>query len=154
MQPAAEVGGDYYDVIELGDGRLAFVVADVAGKGLPAALLMTLLRQPSEPAVGRAPGYGARQRIEHAPRRQHAGQPDDHVLLWRAGPCFGTVDLRQRRHNPPYLYGGDRPQTLDSTATVLGMIDGMPFPEASVDLRAARGCCSTLTASRGRKQDW
>ena len=41
MQPAAEVGGDYYDVIELGDGQLAFVVADVAGKGLPAALLMT-----------------------------------------------------------------------------------------------------------------
>jgi len=122
MQPAAEVGGDYYDIIELGDGRLAFVVADVAGKGLPAALLMTLLRGSLRSLLS-AGLRGTAQGIEHAPRRQHAGQPDDHVLLWRAGPCFGTVDLRQRRHNPPYLYRGDRPQTLDSTATVLGMID-------------------------------
>ena len=44
MQPADSVGGDYYDIIDLGEGRIAFVVADVAGHGLPAALLMALLQ--------------------------------------------------------------------------------------------------------------
>jgi len=44
MRPANTVGGDYFDVIELGDGRLAVAVGDVAGKGMPAALLMALLQ--------------------------------------------------------------------------------------------------------------
>lgn len=42
--PAREVGGDFYDFIELADGRLGFVIADVSGKGVPAALFMALAR--------------------------------------------------------------------------------------------------------------
>jgi serine phosphatase RsbU (regulator of sigma subunit)/anti-sigma regulatory factor (Ser/Thr protein kinase) len=40
LHPAREVGGDFYDVIDLGGGRLGLAVGDAAGKGLPAALLM------------------------------------------------------------------------------------------------------------------
>jgi len=39
-QPARAVGGDYFDVLKLGDNRLALCIADVSGKGVPAALLM------------------------------------------------------------------------------------------------------------------
>lgn len=42
--PAKEVGGDYYDFIELGNNRLGIVIADVSGKGLPAAFYMTLTK--------------------------------------------------------------------------------------------------------------
>ncbi len=42
--PAKEVGGDYYDFIELGNDRLGIVIADVSGKGLPAAFYMTLTK--------------------------------------------------------------------------------------------------------------
>ncbi len=43
-RPAFEIGGDYYDFFELADGRFAFAVGDVSGKGIPAALLMASLR--------------------------------------------------------------------------------------------------------------
>jgi phosphoserine phosphatase RsbU/P len=42
--PAGAVGGDYFDYIQMGDGRLGIVMADVSGKGLPAALLMSTTR--------------------------------------------------------------------------------------------------------------
>ena len=44
MRPANTVGGDYFDIIELGEGRVAIAMGDVAGKGIPAALLMALLQ--------------------------------------------------------------------------------------------------------------
>jgi serine phosphatase RsbU (regulator of sigma subunit) len=43
-RPAREVGGDFYDFFNLPDGRLGMVIADVADKGMPAALFMTLVR--------------------------------------------------------------------------------------------------------------
>src|SRR5207302_5608429 len=42
--PCLSVGGDYFDVFPLGDGRTAFLIADVSGKGLGAALLTTMLQ--------------------------------------------------------------------------------------------------------------
>jgi sigma-B regulation protein RsbU (phosphoserine phosphatase) len=44
MRPANTVGGDYFDIIDVGEERVAVVVGDVAGKGIPAALLMALLQ--------------------------------------------------------------------------------------------------------------
>ncbi|MFO7445731.1 MAG: SpoIIE family protein phosphatase [Ignavibacteriaceae bacterium] len=42
--PAKEVGGDYYDFISFGNGKYGFVIGDVAGKGMPAAIYMTLTK--------------------------------------------------------------------------------------------------------------
>ena len=44
FEPAHEVGGDYYDFFDLRDGRVAFLLADVSGKGVPAAMLMANLQ--------------------------------------------------------------------------------------------------------------
>jgi sigma-B regulation protein RsbU (phosphoserine phosphatase) len=58
LHPAEEVSGDFYDYIPLGENRLAVLVADVSGKGMPAALFMSmvraLLRQLTRPGVGPA----------------------------------------------------------------------------------------------------
>ncbi len=137
MQPAAEVGGDYYDVIDLGDGRLAFVVADVAGKGLPAALLMTLLRGSLRSLLS----AGLRGTALMTALNTHlvANTPENRMITCFYGeidPATGRLIYVNAGHNPPYLYDGDKRRTLDATAVVLGMIDGMPFPEASAELRA------------------
>ena len=136
MQPAAEVGGDYYDVIELGDGQLAFVVADVAGKGLPAALLMTLLRGSLRSLL--SAGLRGTALVTALNTHLVANTPGNRMITCFYGeldPVTGRLIYVNAGHNPPYLYGGDGPRTLDSTAVVLGMIDGLPFPEASADLR-------------------
>ena len=44
LDPAQEVAGDFYDVMSMGDGRVGFVVADVCGKGVPAAMIMMSTR--------------------------------------------------------------------------------------------------------------
>jgi len=43
-QPARQVAGDFYDILVLDQNRLGFVIANVADKGMPAALFMTLIR--------------------------------------------------------------------------------------------------------------
>jgi serine phosphatase RsbU (regulator of sigma subunit) len=135
MRPAAEVGGDYYDVIDLGDGRLAFVVADVAGKGLPAALLMTLLRGSLRSLLS----AGLRGTALMTALNTHlvANTPDNRMITCfysEIDPATGRLIYVNAGHNPPYLYDGDGRRTLDPTAVVLGMLDGMPFPEASAEL--------------------
>lgn len=42
--PASQVGGDYFDIIETGDGKFLFVVGDVAGKGVPGLVIMAMVR--------------------------------------------------------------------------------------------------------------
>lgn len=57
-EPGAGVSGDYYDFLELPDGRVAVVIADVVGKGIPAALLMASLQGAVRATVPRADTLG------------------------------------------------------------------------------------------------
>src|ERR1051325_8497394 len=72
-EPASGFGGDYYDVLPLGSDRLALCIADVCGKGLPAALLVSSLQATVRAFVDdeTAP-HEAVARINHALCRQGA----------------------------------------------------------------------------------
>jgi sigma-B regulation protein RsbU (phosphoserine phosphatase) len=68
-----------------------------------------------------------------------ANTPDNRMITCFYGeldPATGRLIYVNAGHNPPYLCDGNARRTLDATAVVLGMIDGIPFPEASAELRA------------------
>ncbi len=117
------VGGDYFDVIPLKDGRVALAIADVSGKGAAAALLMsalqatlhTLLREPSSPEET------VRVLNEQTCRRM----PDDKFITFFLAvlePRTGALAYCCAGHDPPLLVGSDGVSgELTSGGLVLGV---------------------------------
>jgi sigma-B regulation protein RsbU (phosphoserine phosphatase) len=100
-----EVGGDYYDFIPLGNDRWAIAIADVVGKGIPAALLVAALRASLYSLAGQ--DLALRALFSRANRFFHeaAGSQGKFVTLF-----YAVVDLKARRliyvnagHVPPVL---------------------------------------------------
>lgn len=136
MQPADAVGGDYYDVIDLGDGRIAFVLGDVAGHGLPAALLMALLQGSLRSLI--SSGLRGAELIGKLNTYLVANTPSNRMITFFYGeldPETGRLNYVNAGHNPPYLYDGSEITRLGSTAVVLGSFDGAPFREETVEMQ-------------------
>jgi phosphoserine phosphatase RsbU/P len=105
-RPCREVGGDYYDWEVARDG-LRLVLADVAGKGASAALLMTALRATVRAHWGGADLAAASRRInasvcENVPPGRYAT-----ALLARLDPASGRLAYVNAGHNPPLLVRAD-----------------------------------------------
>lgn len=133
--PAHEVGGDYYDFLDLGAGSLGFILADVSGKGIAAALLMANLQGCFRSQVDRHSPAAALREVnrlfcESTPPEQFAtvffGQYDD---LTR------RLDYVNCGHLPPVLArasGGI--ERLEGDSTVLGVFQNWTCTEAVVEL--------------------
>src|SRR5207302_7723878 len=103
-RPANTVGGDFYDILPLADGRLVVAVGDVAGKGSPAALLMALLLAMLRTLVDEELGPAELvtrlnvQVCRHAP-------PSRFITLFYAvyDPRTGDMTYVSAGHMPPLL---------------------------------------------------
>ena len=104
LQPAKEVGGDFYDFFKLDDGRLCVVVGDVSGKGVPAALFMMVSR-----IVLRTTARNLQSVVETFEKANYElakrNRANMFVTVW-----MGFVDLQTGRiefasagHNPPVI---------------------------------------------------
>src|SRR3989442_15131244 len=105
MRPANTVGGDYFDVIDLGGG-IAVVVGDVAGKGMPAALLMALLQGSLRTLI--TAGFRGPELITKLNAYLCGSIPENSlVTLFLGGLNLPTGDLRyvNAGHNPPSPIG-------------------------------------------------
>ena len=131
---AKSVGGDYYDFVELGADRVAFVLADVSGKGIAAALLMANLQATlrSQYASGAGDPAGL---LERANRLFFASTPGNrYATLFLAEFNQATRELHYVNcgHVPPVLArSGGAIETLDATATVIGLFEDW-FGESAV----------------------
>lgn len=134
--PAKLVGGDFYDFIDLGDGMLGMVIADVSGKGMPAALLMakamTLVR--AFAMVGIAPSEILRQANEELARDNDAAMFVT-VFIAILDKRTGQMVYANGGHNPPLLLRqGTVCELKDADSVPLGTMPAMIFVEARLQL--------------------
>jgi sigma-B regulation protein RsbU (phosphoserine phosphatase) len=136
--PAREVGGDYYDFFEITDHSLGFVLADVSGKGVPAALLMANLQ-----ASFRNQQPGALLRPSEVLNAVNRHFYDSTAAERFATLFFGIYDDGTRRiryvncaHvSPLLLRTSGQIETLNATATMLGAFETWRCKESCADLR-------------------
>jgi serine phosphatase RsbU (regulator of sigma subunit) len=137
-RPAREVGGDFYDFFELGDGRLGLVVGDASGKGIPAALVMSNTRSVLRTIAQRggvAPGEVLAQANEIL-------YPD--ILVNMFVTCFyGVLDpssdtftYANAGHDLPYLHRNGDAEELRARGMPLGLMPGMGYEEKETILQA------------------
>lgn len=144
-QPAREVSGDFYDFIELSDGRMAFLVADVTDKGVPAALVMattrSLLRSTAERFA--SPGMV----LERTNNLLHPDIPAKMFVTCVYGvldPQTGEITIANAGHNLPFQHTRDGFIEHRATGMPLGLMPGMTYPE--VHFRLEPGDTLLLTS--------
>ena len=137
--PAKEVGGDFYDAIPLSGNRTAFVIADVAGKGVPAALFMALSRTVLR-ANAQVP-RSAREAVSEANTLiAEDAKSGMFVTLFYAvvDPAEKTLAYVNAGHNPPLLFrsGGGRPVKLKGTGIIIGVMPDAEYREETIRLES------------------
>lgn len=132
-----QVGGDYYDVIELPDNLCGIAIADVSGKGTAAALLMAAL-QSALHAVAPGMGGNAGCVVERLNRLMSGRMPDDKFITFFYGvldPVKGTLSYCCAGHDPPLLINGDgTAEKLAEGGLVLGVMEDAEYMTATIRL--------------------
>jgi serine phosphatase RsbU (regulator of sigma subunit)/anti-sigma regulatory factor (Ser/Thr protein kinase) len=139
-RPAREVGGDFYDFIELDDGQIALVVGDVTDKGVPAALVMAATRSVLRAATQQlvSPGDVLRQVNESLcpdiPPKMFVT-----CLYGVLDPATGRLRYANAGHNLPYVHSQGRVVELRATGMPLGLLPGMTYEEKEAYLSPGDG---------------
>lgn len=137
LEPAKSVGGDFFDAVKIGENLLLFMVGDVTGKGVPAALFMALSKTLSKSNLARA-GDGIADAVA-ALNRDLMDEADDEMgltLLVGTLDCTtGAVQLINAGHENPMVVHKDG--TVDTFAMVGGpplCVIEFPYPVETINL--------------------
>ena len=137
-QPAREVGGDFYDFLELEDGRLGLVIGDVTDKGIPAALVMATTRTMMRAAAQRlfSPGEVLRSANEALVTDI---PPNMFITCLYAilEPESGHIVYANAGHDLPYHRRASRSEgaeELRARGMPLGLMSGMDYEEKEIVL--------------------
>lgn len=136
--PAKTVGGDFYDFFWLDPQRIAFVIADVSGKGVPAGLFMVKAKTVIKAAA--LPSRTPAEIVAHANDELSEGNDESMFVTALFGVLHtgsGELELVSAGHNPPYVIGADgvaREQRL-SEQVVLGAMGGLEYDSTAMTLQ-------------------
>jgi serine phosphatase RsbU (regulator of sigma subunit)/anti-sigma regulatory factor (Ser/Thr protein kinase) len=128
--PARAVGGDFYDFVELSDGRIGIAVGDVTDKGVPAALVMarthSILR--AEASRSTSPGEILSRAndllVPEMPAKMFVT-----CLFAVLDPATGRIIIANAGHNLPFVRSGDELTELRATGMPLGLMPGIRYEE-------------------------
>lgn len=137
--PAWEVGGDFFDVFMLDQKRVGLVIADVSGKGVPAALFMALCRSVLRTtALG---GHGPDKTLEYVNRFI---SKDNEACMF-VTTFYGILDIQSRElhyanggHNSPIVFrnsSGEIESLAGTKGTALGIIEDLHYLSARKSLK-------------------
>jgi serine phosphatase RsbU (regulator of sigma subunit) len=142
-RPARTVGGDFYDFIQLPDGRVMFVVGDVTDKGVPAALVMSSTHALLRDAAPRLVSPGAV--LGHVNDMLCADIPAHMFVTCLAlvlDPVSGAAVFANAGHDVPYVRTRDGVAELRARGMPLGLMRGMEYEEKTFQFEP--GDCALL----------
>ncbi|HKV04882.1 MAG TPA: SpoIIE family protein phosphatase [Candidatus Acidoferrales bacterium] len=134
-QPCLTVGGDYFDVFPLSDERTAFLIADVSGKGLGAALLTTMLQGALS---GMTMGADPAQVFNHINRFlcEHADVERYATMFFGILDCNGNLEFINAGHPSPFLLRrGEVTEPFSDGSAPVGLLPGAEYLTARLKLR-------------------
>ncbi len=132
-QPAQEVGGDFYDFIQLPEDRLGIIIADVTDKGIPAAMVMATTRSLLRSAAENLESPG-----QVLARANDLLYPDIPAKMFVTclylilNSATGHIRFANAGHNLPYLRTKDGVVEARATGMPLGLMQGMDYEENEV----------------------
>ncbi len=138
--PARSVGGDYYDFLQVGDHRVGIALADIAGKGVAAALLMSVV-QASLRVLSSQENLSLPDLAAQLNRYLHRSTgASSYATFFYAQVNEETRELRyvNAGHNPPFLLrnGASVVEPLATGGMIIGMFPQAAYEEGSVALRS------------------
>lgn len=142
MIPAKDVGGDFYDFFLIDDDRLAFVIGDVAGKGVPAALFMavskTLLKAT---ALKGLPPEECLQQVNRILYMESVAAMFVTIFYGILSTRTGELHYCNGGHNPPYLLRANgQIEALELTGGIaLGAMKNTAYKAKQITLQAGDG---------------
>jgi len=137
MIPASTMGGDFYDFIELPDGHIGLVIADVSGHGVPAAFFMAVARTNlRELAVRHTDPGECLAQTNEALCRQNPLELFVTVFYCMLEPKTGVLRYANGGHNPPYVRRAHGPvEALSGPGgLVLGVMSGTRYATHTLQL--------------------
>ncbi|HSK09561.1 MAG TPA: PP2C family protein-serine/threonine phosphatase, partial [Vicinamibacterales bacterium] len=132
--PCRAIGGDFFDYLPLGEGTSGFALADVSGKGAPAALLTAMIQGvlSAQVSFGGGPASAA-ARVNEVLIRRALGSRFVTLFLASLTPA-GRLTYCNAGHNPPFLVRGGRVQRLETGGLICGLFPAATYQEESVQL--------------------
>jgi serine phosphatase RsbU (regulator of sigma subunit)/anti-sigma regulatory factor (Ser/Thr protein kinase) len=134
-RPAREVGGDFYDVIPLPDGRVGFVIGDVTDKGVPAALVMSATRSVLRASAQRLIEPG--EVLERVNEHLCPDMPEKMFVTCLYGvldPSSGHLRFANAGHDLPYVKTAHGVVELRARGMPLGLMPRMFYEEKEATL--------------------